>query len=165
MKTFRTTFAILLISILAFSSCKKKKDETPAPIPATNYFLKAKIDGVVYNADGIRVTASRTADRLTIGSVLPDNRNFEIILNNTMSLRSYLTNNEFDGLRMAFSDGTLATAVFNTSRCDGRGTLTINALSTTEVAGTFSFTGKRTGGCTLVGKVITEGEFKCGIIQ
>lgn len=165
MKTQKKALLILFIALFAIS-CNKKKEEAPAPIPAANYFLKAKIDGVAYNAEGIRVIASQSANRLTIGSVIPDGKNFEFVLDNpSITVRSYSTRDDFSGLRMSFNDGSAATVVYDTNRCDGRGIFTITALSATEVAGTFSFRGKRTGGCTLPAKEITEGEFKCGIIQ
>ena len=52
MKTIIKTIAILFVSILTFS-CSNDDDDVAAQnqTPTTDYFLKAKIDGVQYQTD------------------------------------------------------------------------------------------------------------------
>jgi Family of unknown function (DUF6252) len=172
MKTIKTTFAILFIAILSFSC--SNNDESPAPAqsqqPTTDYYLKAKIDGVQYQTDAaFRVLSNNINDRITIASVLSDNRNFELQIDRPIGTGTYNypapTTEEYV-LRMEYGDATAATALWRTGACTGTtGTLTITTLSATEISGTFSFTGKRTSFCADPAKLITEGSFKSGITQ
>ena len=84
MKNVKNTIAILILALVAFSfsiaSCGGSDDNRSAENQPTtsDYFLKAKIDGVQFEALAPRVLAGKTADRITITAVLPDLRNFEI---------------------------------------------------------------------------------------
>ena len=169
MKKFITIFAILIITLLSFSCSKSDDSSTPAT-PTADYFLKAKIDGVQYQTDAAyRVLASNTDDRITITSILSDGRNFEIIVDYPTGTGDYsfpapITSSYFGSLK--YGDTSATNAIWGTNGCPGTtGTLTITALSMTEISGTFSFTGKKTGNCADAPKVITEGSFKSGITQ
>ncbi|WP_310556154.1 hypothetical protein [Flavobacterium sp.] len=169
MKTLKNTFVILLIAVLAFS-CGNDDAPAPAPTPTFDYFLRAKVDGVQYQTDAaFRVLSNNNNDRITITSVLADNRNFKIQIDRPIGTVTYsypAPSTEEYVLRMEYGDASSATALWRTGTCSGTtGTLTITALSATEISGTFSFTGKRTGFCSDPAKVITEGSFKSGITQ
>ena len=78
MKILKKIFAILFISIVTIS-CNNNDDNSETPTPTANYFLKAKIDGVQYETDAaFRVLSTDDNDRITITSVLSDNRNFKL---------------------------------------------------------------------------------------
>jgi hypothetical protein len=171
MKSLKNTFSILSIVFLTFA-CSKNNDEAPAQNqpPTSEYFLKAKIDGVQYQTDAsFRVLSNNNNDRITITSVIADNRNFKIQIDRPIGTVTYsypAPSTEEYVLRMEYGHATSATALWRTGTCSGTtGTLTITALSATEISGTFSFTGKRTGFCSDPAKVITEGSFKSGITQ
>ena len=170
MKILKKTFAILLVTVLAFS-CGNDDAPAPAPPATSDYFLRAKVDSVQYEAVAPRVLASKATDRLTIRSILPDNRTFELVIDlptgagtGTYSYPMPSTANYILG--MSYDEGTSTNAIWRTGACSGTsGTLTITALSATEVSGTFSFIGKRTSFCSNPAKIITEGSFKSGLIQ
>ena len=171
MKILKNTFALLLVTILTFSC---GNDDAPPPAqnqpPATSdYFFKAKVDGVQFEAIAPRVLANNTNNRITITSILPNDRNFELQIDRPTGIGTYaypMPSGADYVLRLEYGDATAATAIWRTAACSGTtGTLTITALSATEVSGTFSFTGKRTSFCTDAAKIITEGSFKSGIIQ
>ena len=171
MKTIIKTIAILFVSILTFS-CSNDDDDVAAQnqTPTTDYFLKAKIDGVQYQTDAaFRVLTSTSNDKIKITSVLSDNRNFELQIDRPIGTGTYnypAPSTEEYVLRMEYGDATSSTALWRTGACSATtGTLTITALSATEVSGTFSFTGKRTSFCSDPAKLITEGSFKSQIVQ
>jgi hypothetical protein len=170
MKNLKTIFAILFISLLALS-CSNEDNETPAQnqTPASDYFFKAKIDGVQYTASAIQVLSSSSTERITITSVLSDNRNFELQISRPTGLGTYNYPTPVAAdylLRMTYGDASSATALWKTGTCSlTTGTLTITALSATEISGNFLFTGKRTSFCSDAGKIITEGSFKSKIVQ
>lgn len=168
MKSFKRTFALLLITIFTIS-CGGDDDSSDTTIPIltpSGYFLKAKIDGVQYTAEGIRVTAGNYDGDVDIVSVLPDKRNFEITLTNSTGVGTYArptpTGSTYT-LKLVYGDGSAA--LFSSGACDGTtGTLIITAISKVEVSGTFSFTAKKAGGCADAAKIITEGSFKAPIL-
>lgn len=170
MKTILKTIAILFVSLLTIS-CNNDDDNSAPPSTTTpNYFFKAKIDGVQYETDAaFRVLASNSNDRITIASILSDNRNFELQIDRPIGIGTYtypMPSGVDYVLRMEYGDAASATALWRTGACSGTtGTLTITALSATEVSGNFSFTGKRTSFCSDPAKLITEGYFKSGITQ
>ena len=169
MKNPKNTFALLLVAILTFSCGNNDEPNPTNPATTFDYFLKAKVDGVQYDAGPGRVLAAKTTDRLTISSTMPDNRNFELIINRPTGTGTY-TYPEPSGadysIRMSYSEATSATSIWRVNSCSAAtGTLTISTLSTTEVSGTFSFTGKRTSFCSDPAKIITEGSFKSGLTQ
>ena len=170
MKTIKTTFAILIITIFTFSCSNNDEVLSPAQNqpPASNYFFKAKIDGVQYTASAAHVLAGSSTDRITITSVISDNRNFELQISRPTGLGTYnypLPSGSDYVLRMSYGDASSATAIWRTGTCASTtsGTLTITAISATEISGTFSFTGKRTSFCSDPAKQITEGSFKSQI--
>ena len=164
MKTLKTTFAILIITLFSIS-CSKSDDSSTPTTPAADYFLKAKIDGVQYQTDAaFRVLASTDIETITITSVLADNQNFELEIYNFLGIGTYTY--PVDNMSLLYGDASSETAIWRNDVCPSTtGTVTITAISTTEVSGTFSFTGKRTGNCAEAPKVITEGSFKSKITQ
>lgn len=174
MKILKNTFAILLVTILAFSC---GNDDAPAPTPPAtfDYFLKAKVDGVQFEAVAPRVLAGKTADRITISAILPDLRSFKITIDDYPSnpIGTYVVPASASSTYIAdleFSDNSSSSSIFTAGTACGatgtRGTVIITAISATEISGTFSFTGTKTSGtCPRPTKVITEGSFKSGITQ
>lgn len=170
MKTFKNTLVILAVILLTISCSSDSDANENNPVPqATNYFLKAKIDGVLYESStALGVLAGRSGDRITITSASSDNRSFNIVLSHapTNAVGTY-TIPVPEGadylLKMEHGDGT--TAVFSAGACSGlSGTLRITSVSATVIEGTFSFTAKRSSGCAQEAKVITEGSFKSPFI-
>ena len=172
MKIIQNTFALLLVTLITFSC--SSGDEGPSPAqtqtPASNYFFKAKIDGVQYTASAAQVLSGSSTDKITVTSVTSDNRNFELQIVRPTGLGIYIypapaTANYV--LRMSYGDASSATAIWKIGTCASTtsGNVTITALSATEISGTFSFTGKRTSSCSDPAKQIAEGSFKSQITQ
>lgn len=170
MKNILKTFAILLLSIcltssLVLVSCSNDDEPAPSnqnPVSTTDYFFKAKIDGLQYTADALHVTAGKTTNRITIVSVVA-RENFEFIIDNPLGtgVGTYQINDKRYILNMKYADGASATSVFQAGNCSTTGTLNIKEISATEISGTFSFTGKKGINCAeSSNKVITEGSFK-----
>jgi hypothetical protein len=170
MKNLKVILAILFIGSSMMSCGNEEEATAQNQLPTSNYFFKAKIDGAQYETDAaFRVFSSSGSTRINIKSVLSDNRNFELQIDRPIGIGTYTypTPSGVDYvLRMEYADATSATAVWKTGTCSGTtGTLTITALSTTEISGNFSFTGQRTSFCSDRAKLITEGSFKSLIIQ
>lgn len=167
MKTLLKTLALVFFFAITFS-CGSDDDSDNAA--TAKYFFKAKIDGTQYQTeDAFRVLASNGTDKITITSILSDNRSFELEIVRPTGVGTYTYPNETADylLRMQYGDGTSATSVWQTGTCSRTtsGTLVITALSAREISGTFSFSGKRTSNCSDAAKVITEGSFKAGFIR
>lgn len=169
MKLFKRIFAILLVTILTISCGGDDDNGSPEPTPTSSRFMKAKIDGVDYSADGIRVLAGFTTNKITITSVLADNRNFEIVLNYSTGVGTYLVPTPEDkdySVKLVYGEGNVSSSVFSAGACTGTtGTLVITTLNENEIAGTFSFTAKKAGGCTDTAKEITEGSFRTVLLK
>lgn len=174
MKTLKNTFGILLITVLAIS-CGKDDAPEPAPTPTFDYFLRAKVDGVQFEAVAPRILAGKTANRITVSAILPNLRSFEITISDYPSnpVGTYVIPAPASSTYLAnlkFSDNSSSSSIFTAGTACGatgtRGTVVITAISATEISGTFSFTGTQTTGtCPRPTKVITEGSFKSGITQ
>ena len=171
MKTQILKIATILFITIFTISCGGS-DDAPSP-PVTDYFMRAKIDGVQFEALAPRILAGRTADRITITAALPDLRNFEIYIDDYPSnpVGSYTipaTSGTTYSASLRFGDGT---SIFSAVSCCGlecaigtRGNLEITSISATEISGTFSFIGTQTSGtCPRLKKIVTEGSFKSGI--
>ena len=172
MKIIQNTSALLLVTLITFSC--SGDDEGPSPAqnhtPVSDYFFKAKIDGVQYTASAAQVLSGSSTDKITIGSVISDNRNFELQIVRPTGLGTYNYPAPATAdyvLRMSYGDASSTTAIWRIGTCASTtsGALTITALSATEISGTFSFTGKRTSSCSDPAKEITEGSFKSQIAQ
>ena len=179
MKPLKITLAILCLAVLSFSCGNDDSPSDGNPTPTADYFFRAKVDGVQYEAVAPRVLAGKTPGRITISSVLPDLRSFEITIDDYAAnpVGTYVVPSPVATTYMAnlkFSDNSSATSGFAAASCCAvdcatgatRGTIVITAMSTTEISGTFSFTGTQTSGsCPRAKKVVTEGSFKSGITQ
>lgn len=169
MKTIKQFFAILIITLLTISCSHSDSNSSATPTPsATDYFLKAKIDGVQYTADASHVIGGETtggSGRITINSI-GSNQSFIFTIDYPTasgtgtysrpvpSGMSYILRLEYDEAGSGYLSGD----------CGTTGTLVITAISATEVSGTFSFIGKKGLNCAVPSnKVITEGSFKVRI--
>lgn len=163
MKTLLKIFAILFISLVTIS-CSNDDDNSSVPTPTTDYFFKAKIDGVQYTANAIQVIAGITgSSRKTLSVICATSTgSFEFNLNKAGAIETgtYTVGNLDDDIFFDMYYGNMTTTSFAADVCDCDGTLTITAISPTEVSGTFSFTAKKAGQCSQPAKVISEGSFK-----
>jgi Family of unknown function (DUF6252) len=163
MKTQLKTFAILFISLITIS-CSNDDDNTGTSTPTQDYFFKAKIDGVQYTANSMQVIAGITGSSSKTLSILcaTSTGSFDFNLNKvgTIETGTYTVGNLDDDIFFDMYYGNMTTTSFAADVCDCDGTLTITAISATEVSGTFSFTAKKAGQCSQPAKVISEGSFK-----
>jgi hypothetical protein len=165
MKTLLKTFAILFISLITIS-CSNSNNDTSNPqnpTPSSDYFFKAKIDGVTYNHTGPSVAASPKSNggiRILSSIVGVGSFNFEI--DNVRTAGTYPSSSVGGApfARMSYGDGTGAS--FAPGFCGNTGQLIITSRTATEVVGTFTLTvTPLSGTCPRPTKVITEGSFRC----
>ncbi len=161
MKTIKLIFIILGVGILAVA-CSKKNNETAVPPPAANSnFIKAKIDGVAYEAAANSIMADQNEIAWNVRSFntvesIPG-MDFSIMGQAVVGTYSFNSSNLTIVGRLQFRNPDIySSAICPTSS----GTLTITAKNGKTIEGTFSFTGKKVLGCSNAAKTITEGSFK-----
>lgn len=163
MKTLKNTFGILLIAFFSISCSNNDDNSVQEPQPTTDDFLMARVNGEQYSATGILVTASRKSNGgVQIFSSIATGTQFQIHLDNVAAIGTYTTTSVAGSpfSRMAVVTGSPAT-IYEAGECGTSGTLTITSISSTEISGTFSFTGTTIGSvCPRPTKTITEGSFK-----
>lgn len=163
MKTLKHTCAILFITIFAIACSSNDDNSVLEPQPTADDFLMAKVNGEQYNATGILVTASRKSNGgVQIFTTIATGTQFQIHLDNVAAIGTYPTTSVAGSpfSRMAVVTGSPAT-IYEAGECGTSGVFTITSISSTEIAGTFSFTGTTIGSaCPRPTKTITEGSFK-----
>ncbi len=165
MKTLKNTFAILFIALFTLSC--SNNDDSPTQIqnqpPASDYFFRAKVDGVSYNHTGITAAAEpKTNGGIRIVSSIIGVGSFDFTVDNVRTAGTYPSTSSGGGAfaRMSYGDGTGLS--FSPGSCGATGVLVISTRTANEVTGTFSITvTPPSGACPRPTKVITEGSFKC----
>jgi hypothetical protein len=172
-KKLSLMFAIGFATIL--SSCSKDEDPTTtSTIPATGTYINAKVDG----ADFTTIVAGQTAGsavRNVVGGLniilvsgssvslsdVQSQKNIALSLNNITAPGTYPLNGT-SGNAGTYTDlnaGT-TTTYSSTADCQGAtGSVTVTAISATQIEGTFNFIGKKDGACSAT-KTVTEGSFR-----
>ena len=162
MKTIKTTFAIFTILIFAIACSSSDDNPLLEPQPTANDFLMARVNGEQYNATGILVTASRKSNGgVQIFTTIATGTQFQIHLDNVAAIGTYPTTSVAGSpfSRMAVVTGSPAT-IYEAGECGTSGILTITSISSTQISGTFSFTGTTIGSaCPRPTVTITEGSF------
>jgi hypothetical protein len=168
MKTLKTTFKTLIILLFTIS-CSKSDDlgSTPAPTTSDNFFNATVDGGTPFQARGGQVIAGKSngaTPRITVTTSIAGVGNFQITLDNPVGVSIYTIGTA--GYTLKFEHGISGeSAIYSSYSCSGlTGTLTITALSDTEISGTFSFTAKKGGACGVAAKQITNGSFKSKLI-
>lgn len=163
MKKIKLIFIILGVVILAVA-CSKKNNETavPTPPPAANSnFIKAKIDGVAYEAaaNSIMADQNEIAWNVRSSNTAAGISGMDFSIMGQARVGTY----NFNALNLA-TVGRLQYRnpdIFSSAICPtSSGTLTISAKNGKTIEGTFSFTGKKLLGCDNAAKSITDGSFK-----
>lgn len=162
MKTLKNTFATMLIALLTIS-CNNDDDSvaTPAPAPATNTnFIRAKVDGVDYQAIGTQITTLTDASAFNFRSDAATGIGMDFSIMGTPTVGTYTLNSSNGSTvgQLRYKSPSL----YTTARCAASGgTLTITARNGNTIEGTFSFTGRTlTADCSQIPKTVTEGTFK-----
>ena len=164
MKSLKNTFAILGLTILAFS-CGKDDIPTTTPTPTFDYFLKAKVNAVSYDATDAQTNATKIGSgattTMTINSAV-GGKSFKFTLIGTPTTRTFPLDSNSSNGDMSYVESSLN---YSTLICpENSGTLIITAVSNTEIAGTFNFTAKSSTICSDAAKIITDGSFKIKFI-
>lgn len=163
MKNKLNIFTLIIFTLLTLS-CSHDEDNSATSQPTDDYFFKAKVDGVQYTKTGFQVGASlKTNGGILIASL--GGESFQIHVDNVATTGTYPTTSLAGNpiSRMAVTYGNPA-VIYQTGDCGTSGVLIITSISSTEVTGTFSFTGTTIGGaCPRPIKTITEGSFKSKI--
>lgn len=164
MKIIIKTLAIFAISIFAIACSRNDDNLVQQPQPVADDFLMAKVDAVQYNATGNLVSASRkTNGGFQIFTSIGSGVQIQMYVDNVAAIGTYPTTPVAVGSpfsKMAVVTGSPA-ILYESGECGTSGVLTITSISSTEIVGTFSFTGATIGGaCPRPTKTITEGSFK-----
>ena len=160
MKTLKNTFAALVIALVTFS-CNNDDDNSTTPTPSTNdNFIRAKVDGIDYEATGAQITTLTDASAFNFRSDAATGIGMDFSIMGTPTVGTY-TLNSTNGSTI----GQLrykSPALYTTARCAASGgTLTITAKNGNTIQGTFSFTGRTlTADCAQIPKTVTEGTFR-----
>lgn len=163
MKKYFLYFVLLCCCILIFNSCKKSTTN-PADTPGISF----KVDGnaetmTAFQATNYtsvvvpQITIVGTFQTETLSLVIrnPKVGTFSVTDNIVMSYSTDITDDSF-----YFGGSAGASSSFSPT-----GSITITSLSTTSVAGTFQFNCINKLNATPSVKNITEGKFKCDVVQ
>jgi hypothetical protein len=164
MKIIKNTFAILFIALFSLSCSNNDEALVQNQPPATTeYFFRAKINGVDYNHTGITAAARpKTNGGIQIKSQIIGVGSFDFTVDNVRTAGTYPSSSVSGGAfaRLNYGNGTGAS--FSPGSCGTTGQLIITSITQTEVIGTFSVTVTPPSGvCPRPTTVITEGSFKC----
>ena len=155
MKTSRILSLLAIVGILGVSSCSKKTDDsvTPGQQAQTQTGFSVKVDGTVYAPDFSYALSSFPGANGYYAIYGLDSRTSDVVvlaLPNTVAEGTIqLTNANFAALTYNKED-------FSTIN-GGTGTVTITKKTTTNIAGTFSFTAYDATGTKK--RTLTEGTF------
>lgn len=160
MKTFKTTFAILIIALLSFSCNKDDDNSTPTPSGNDN-FIRCKIEGVNYEALGNAILVDQNTVAFNFRSdISGGGTGLDFSINGEPTVGTY----NFNGANVT-TVGRLNYKMEGTTYSSGictttSGTLTIVTKNGKTIEGTFSIAAKRAIGCLDAPKLITDGTFK-----
>ena len=150
MYKIRTVLAVLLIGVLAFSSCKKSSST-----PTSSTGISFKFDGAS------KSTATVVADYIKSENTLQISGSLSAASGVSLAIQ----NPKVGTFDVASGDAVaayIAAATNNNSTYIGTtGSVTITEFSGTAVSGTFQFTGATQSGLT---GTITEGKFQAKLI-
>ena len=147
-------------SLVLLASCSKEEDA-----PATTSFLRAKVNGTQFTATlggKEMVVAANMMGMVTItgtnGSMA---EGINIVLQDVTQPGTYeITPTSESVLSYTTGEGS-----FDTFGCsDAVGTVVVTSIDANKIAGTFTFTGKKSGDCTFF-KNVTEGSFKANFMK
>ncbi|WP_130735105.1 DUF6252 family protein [Flavobacterium sp. J27] len=154
MKTSIKT-CIMLLFIVTLFSCSSD-DDASTTIPE-GYFFKTKIDGNSFSATIPEFGASKTGNTITIACVQGIHK-FQLKINNSIGVGTYtIPTTTANTIVLSYENDVV---VYQSGICGTSGTLTITAISSNEIAGTFTFSAGNTDDCGLPQKNITQGSFK-----
>ena len=146
MKTIIKSFMMLLFIVTLFSC--SSDDDAGTTIPE-GYFFKTKIDGTSFSATLPEFGASKSGNTITLACVQGIHK-FQLKINNSTGVGTYT-------IVLSYENDVV---VYQSGICGTSGTLTITAISSNEIVGTFTFSAGNTDDCGLPQKNITEGTFK-----
>ena len=162
MKTLKTKFAILLVTLLSISC--SRSDDTPAattlPVANDNY-IRCNVDGIAYEALGAAVIADQNSVAFNFRSdISGGGTGIDVSVNGQAAVGTY-TLNYSTASTAGRLNYRLSGDIYSSSICSTSvGTLTITSKNNKTIIGTFSFSGKKILGCSNAAKVITTGTFK-----
>ena len=172
-KKLSLMFAITFATIL--SSCTKDEEAASTlAVPATGTYINAKVDGADFTTviagqsagSAVRNVAGGLNIILVSGSSVslsnPQNqKNIALSLNDITAPGTYALRgtNGNSGIYSDINAG-VSTSFSSAGDCEAAtGSVTITAISATQIEGTFNFVGKKDGACSET-KTVTEGSFR-----
>jgi hypothetical protein len=160
---FRTVALFLILVVILLNSCEKEAGHavgagsTTTGSTNSSYYITFKVDGVAKSAVSSVSTIYQSGNTLQIIGQLAGTDLINLSTNNvavgtfdivtTNAILSYSTVSTYTDTWLGLS-----------------GSLTVTALTSDTITGTFAFTATNTGSTTST-KVITEGAFKCKYIK
>lgn len=169
------SFALVVALVTTLSSCSSDSSGGDGfSGPATGSFVKAKVAGTDFLAEGSLTAGGFNSGNLVLQGTTMTGKSIDIQLyavDGTLETGTYNVNstNSDDSHvgSLTFVDvniSTLAVATYSSMNCDNAsGTITITFVDATKIEGTFSFTGKEIKEdetCDGATKSITNGSFR-----
>ena len=161
-----TKRAVFLVLLVAIGACGGSSDST-SPDTGSNsgLHLTAKVDGAAFVASNPSLT---TANQVSPGQYTIVA--FQGATSINLSLTAIRAPGTYPlGVGPGVPGGSVivanATGGWSTVLSGAEGTITITTLSTTEIAGTFSFTVSALSGSATGTKTVTDGDFHLGVKQ
>ena len=153
MKTIKLLTVLVLISSIAFVSCKKDEDDSVIP-ETENGTMSLKYGGTSWSAT-LNVQAIKSGQTIVITGTDSNSKQVQIQISRATSTGTYeLTFGS--GHTFRWTESTNPKDSFMANGTLGSGTVIITELSDSKIAGTFSFTGISVG---FTEREITDGKF------
>ncbi len=151
MKALKLLTVIVLISSIAFVSCKKENDDSGDPSTG-NGTMSLVYGGTSWTAT-LDVQGIKTGNTIVVTGTDSNSKQAQVQLTDVTKIGTYGVN---AGNTLRWTESTSPTDSFMANAMFGSGTITVSELTDTKIVGTFSFTGFSAGGTT---RVITDGKF------
>ena len=147
---------VLIIFIIALTISCSDDDSSTTSLPE-GYFFKAKINSAPFSATIPEFGATKTGNTIILACVQGIHK-FQLKINNSIGIGTYtIPTTTANAIVLSYENDVV---VYQSGICGTTGTLTITAISSNEISGTFSFTAGNSDDCTQPQKNITEGTFK-----
>lgn len=151
MKALKLLTVIVLISSIAFTSCKKSDDDSADPSTG-NSTMSLKYGGTSWNAT-LNVQGIKSGNTIVVTGTDSNTKQAQVQLTDVNKPGTYEVN---AGNTLRWTESTNPTDSFMANGMFGSGSITVTEISDTKIVGTFNFTGFSAGGTT---RIITDGKF------
>ncbi len=153
MKTRTLILMLLAGTMILIGSCNKNDDDNPV---AGNGSMSLTVDGSSWTAS-LSVQAVNTNGVINVTGSDSQAKQAAVVLYNVTSTGTYQIGPANPSNMLRWTEGVGQTDTYTANGIIGSGTVTITELTSSNIKGTFSFTGYNTAGTT---KAVTNGKFE-----